>query len=118
MAEELPKPELNYRDEPIGDVQARGISADGRIIYGTTGDNRTMVWYTGTRTVEVHYVGEDVRYCRPVDRPDGYGGTYKYNSGGDGMWTSATNQRESEREIHRRNIQAGKLWRKEPNRPS
>ena len=32
VAEELPKPELNYRDEPIGDVQARGISADGRII--------------------------------------------------------------------------------------
>ena len=34
---ELPKPALNYRDEPIGDVQARGISADGRIVYGTTG---------------------------------------------------------------------------------
>ena len=32
VAVELPKPALNYRDEPIGDVQARGISADGRIV--------------------------------------------------------------------------------------
>ena len=89
VAEELPKPELNYRDEPIGDVQARGISADGRIIYGTTWDNRDYGLVYWDENGEVHYVGEDVRYCRPVDRPDGYGGTYKYNLC-DGMWTSAT----------------------------
>ena len=82
-------PELNYRDEPIGDVQARGISADGRIIYGTTWDNRDYGLVYWDENGEVHYVGEDVRYCRPVDRPDGYGGTYKYNLC-DGMWTSAT----------------------------
>ena len=39
---------------------------------------------------EVHYVGEDVRYCRPVERPDGHGGTFTYNLC-DGMWTTATN---------------------------
>lgn len=86
---ELPKPALNYRDEPIGDVQARGISADGRIIYGTTWDNRDFGLVYWDENNEVHYVGEDVRYCRAVDRPDGYEGTYKYNLC-DGMWTSAT----------------------------
>src|SRR5699024_5404612 len=86
---ELPKPTLNYRDEPIGDVQAAGISADGRIIYGTTWDNRDFGLEYWDENNEVHYVGEDVRYCRAVDRPDGYGGTYKYNLC-DGMWTSAT----------------------------
>ena len=90
VAEELPKPELNYRDEPIGDVQARGISADGRIIYGTTWDNLDFGMVYWDEAGEVHYVGEDVRYCRPVDRPDGYGGTDKYNLC-DGMWTTATN---------------------------
>ena len=87
---ELPKPALNYRDEPIGDVQARGISADGRIVYGTTWDNFDFGMVYWDEAGEVHYVGEDVRYVRTVDRPDGYGGTRKYNLA-DGMWTTATN---------------------------
>ena len=90
VAVELPKPALNYRDEPIGDVQARGISADGRIVYGTTWDNYDFGMVYWDEAGEVHYVGEDVRYCRPIEIPDGYGGTYKYNLC-DGMWTSATN---------------------------
>lgn len=89
-AVELPKPALNYRDEPVGDVQARGISADGRIIYGTTWDNYDFGLIYWDEAGEVHYVGEDVRYCRPIEIPDGYGGTTKYNLC-DGMWTSATN---------------------------
>lgn len=36
---ELPKPKKNFRDEPIADVQARGSSANGKIIYGTTRNN-------------------------------------------------------------------------------
>ena len=90
VAVELPKPELNYRDEPIGDVQARGISADGRIIYGTTWDNFDCGLIYWDEAGDVHYVGEDVRYVRTVDRSDGNGGTTKYNLC-DGMWTSATN---------------------------
>ena len=90
VAAELPKPALNYRDEPIGDVQARGISADGRIVYGTTWDNLDFGMVYWDEAGEVHYVGEDVRYVRTVDRPDGYGGTRKYNLA-DGMWTTATN---------------------------
>ena len=90
VAVELPKPALNYRDEPIGDVQARGISADGRIVYGTTWDNFDFGMVYWDEACEVHYVGEDVRYVRTVDRPDGYGGTRKYNLA-DGMWTTATN---------------------------
>ncbi len=90
VAEELPRPELNYRGEEIGDVQARGISADGRIIYGTTWDNLDfgMVYWDETGTVR--YVGEDVHKLTPVERPDGYGGTYDYNLA-NGMWTTATN---------------------------
>ena len=90
VAAELPKPALNYRDEPIGDVQARGISADGRIVYGTTWDNLDFGMVYWDEAGEVHYVGEDVRYCRPVERPDGHGGTFTYNLC-DGMWTTATN---------------------------
>ena len=90
VAVELPKPALNYRDEPIGDVQARGISADGRIVYGTTWDNLDFGMVYWDEAGEVHYVGEDVRYCRPVERPDGHGGTFTYNLC-DGMWTTATN---------------------------
>ena len=89
VAEELPKPELNYRDEPIGDVQARGISADGRIIYGTTWDNWDCGLIYWDEAGEVHYVGEDVRYCRTVERPDIFGEPQEYNLC-DGMWTSAT----------------------------
>lgn len=87
---ELPKPELNYRNGPIGDVQARGISADGRIIYGTTWDNFDFGMIYWDENGDVHYVGEDVRYCRTVDRPKGDGTSVKYNLC-DGLWCTSTN---------------------------
>lgn len=87
----LPLPEKSFRDEEWwAGVLARGMSADGRIIYGTTWDNYDFGMVYWDEAGEVHYVGEDVRYCRPIEIPDGYGGTYKYNLC-DGMWTSATN---------------------------
>ena len=68
----------------------QSISADGRIVYGTTWDNLDFGMVYWDEAGEVHYVGEDVRYCRPVERPDGHGGTFTYNLC-DGMWTTATN---------------------------
>ena len=89
VAVELPKPELNYRNEPIGDVQARGISADGRIVYGTTWDNFDCGLIYWDEAGEVHYVGEDVRNPHVVQRPGVDGNLYDYTLM-DGMWTSAT----------------------------
>ncbi len=61
VAEELPWPEKNFRDEPfLNGIIARGISADGTVAYGSTWDNYDfgmVYWKDG----EVHYVGEDVR---------------------------------------------------------
>lgn len=86
----LPKPEKNYRGGEIGDVQARGCSADGSIIYGTTWDNRDFGMIYWDLNGDVHYVGEDQRNMHPEERDNGYGTKYTYMCC-DGMWTSATN---------------------------
>ena len=91
VAEKLPMPAKNFRDEAFWyGIMARGISADGSVIYGTTWENLDFGMVYWDEAGEVHYVGEDVRYCRPVERPDGHGGTFTYNLC-DGMWTTATN---------------------------
>lgn len=61
VAEELPWPEKNFRDEEFGSgIIPRGISADGSVIYGSTWDNQDfgmVYWKDG----KVDYVGKDVR---------------------------------------------------------
>ena len=75
---ELPWPELNYRDEEVWyGGMARGISADGSIIYGTSWENSDfgmLYWVNnGENTGKPKWVGEDVRKVTPVvlERPDG-----------------------------------------------
>ena len=63
---ELPWPELNYRDEEVWyGGMARGISADGSIIYGTSWENSDfgmLYWINnGTSTAAPKWVGHDVK---------------------------------------------------------
>ena len=63
---ELPWPELNYRnEEPWYGGMARGISANGEIIYGTSWENcdfGMLYWVNyGANTEKPKWVGEDVR---------------------------------------------------------
>ena len=63
---ELPWPELNFRDEtPWYGGMARGISANGEIIYGTSWENwdfGMLYWINkGTATEQPKWVGHDVR---------------------------------------------------------
>ncbi len=63
---ELPWPDLNYRDEePWYGGMARGISANGEIIYGTSWENwdfGMLYWVNnGANTEKPKWVGEDVR---------------------------------------------------------
>ena len=59
--EVLPVPELNFRNEPyVAGVMARGCSADGSVIYGSTWDNLDfgmLYWKDG----KVDWAGSDVR---------------------------------------------------------
>ena len=62
----LPLPELNYRgDEHDQGAMARGISANGEIIYGTSWENwdfGMLYWVNnGANTEKPKWVGEDVR---------------------------------------------------------
>lgn len=76
----LPLPELNYRgDEHDQGAMARGISANGEIIYGSTWDNFDFGMVYWDRSGEPHFVGEDVRKVKPVQRSDGMGDYYDYN---------------------------------------
>lgn len=63
---ELPIPDKNFRDEEIWvGVMARGISANGEIIYGTSWENSDfgmLYWVNnGENTGKPKWVGEDVR---------------------------------------------------------
>ena len=63
---ELPIPDKNFRDEEIWvGVMARGISANGEIIYGTSWENYDfgmLYWVNDGPTIEKpKWVGEDVR---------------------------------------------------------
>ena len=77
---ELPWPDLNYRNEEVWyGGMARGISANGEIIYGSTWDNFDFGMVYWDRSGEPHFVGEDVRKVKPVQRSDGMGDYYDYN---------------------------------------
>lgn len=66
----LPMPEKNFKGQEftVG-AMARGISADGEIIYGTTWDNSDgamIYWKNG----QVKYVGHDVHEIKSVEIED------------------------------------------------
>lgn len=75
----LPLPDKNYRNEEFSaGILARGVSANGEIIYGTTWENYDDGMVYWDKEGNVHYVGEDVRYVREVDMQDGLGEPIKY----------------------------------------
>ena len=72
---ELKYPDKNFRDEEfINGIMARGISADGSVIYGTTWDafDFGMVYWTDINE-KARYVGEDVHKVtqHTIEQPDG-----------------------------------------------
>ena len=83
-AQELKMPATSYRGEEytsaqfLNGVMARGISANGEIIYGSTWDNEDagMIWWDADGTAR--YVGEDVRYEREVQMVYWDGSEYSY----------------------------------------
>ena len=80
---ELPMPALNYRNEEFwAGVLARGISANGEIIYGTSWENDDcgmLYWKNnGTTVEEPRWVGDDIRRLTPVIVED-WMGEYEYN---------------------------------------
>ena len=84
VAQELPLPDLNYRDEEIWyGVMARGISANGEIIYGTSWENSDfgmLYWINnGENTAKPEWVGKDVREVTPVVMKMSDGTEYDYH---------------------------------------
>ena len=80
---ELPMPDKNFReDEFRTGVIARGISANGEIIYGTSWENDDcgmLYWKNnGTTVEEPRWVGDDIRRLTPVIVED-WMGEYEYN---------------------------------------
>lgn len=80
----LPIPETNYRDQEwYTGVLARGVSADGSIMYGTTWekiqiDDQGMVYWDKEGNVE--WVGDDVHeLSQTITLEDGLGNPYSYN---------------------------------------
>ena len=80
---ELPFPDKNFRNEDfrVG-IMARGISANGEIIYGTSWENDDcgmLYWKNnGTTVEEPRWVGDDIRRLTPVIVED-WTGEYEYN---------------------------------------
>ena len=70
VARILPLPEKNFKGQPFstGGAMARGCSADGSVIYGTTWENSdgAMIYWKDGR---VGYVGEDVHEIKSVVIP-------------------------------------------------
>lgn len=83
VAEKLPMPEKNFRDEDFWyGIMARGISADGSVIYGTTWENMDfgmVYWKRDGGEWKVDYVGQDVHEIKPVKMLDAFGEEMDYN---------------------------------------
>ena len=88
----LSMPEKNFKGEDFSvGAMARGISADGSVIYGTTWDNSDgamIYWKDG----KLQNVGKDIFKLTPVNASDGAGGTYETNLIEAGMYCFAENQ--------------------------
>ena len=66
---ELPIPDKNFRDMDFWyGLMARGISANGEVIYGSTWDDMDFGMVYWDRHGEVHYVGE--RIMEPIQAKD------------------------------------------------
>ena len=82
VPELLPEPEKNFRGEAfVNGLMARGISADGSIIYGSTWDNGDfgmVYWKKEGGEWKVAYAGEDVHRIHRETVEDG-GIEYSYN---------------------------------------
>lgn len=90
VSEILPEPELSYRNEEfVTGILARGISADGSIIYGTTWDNLDFGMLYWDKQGNVDYVGE--RKFNKVYMDDGEGGKTREFTAVDGMTCTASN---------------------------
>ena len=78
VPELLPMPETSLRGVPfINGCMARGCSADGSVIYGSTWDNLDfgmLYWKDG----KVDWVGSDVRETQTVQIDNGIGETIDY----------------------------------------
>ena len=75
QVQELKMPDKNFRGEDfVTGIMARGISANGEVIYGTTWDNNDfgMVYWKDFND-KAQYVGKDVHEITPVTMvmPDG-----------------------------------------------
>lgn len=83
VAEKLPMPAKNFRDEAFWyGIMARGISADGSVIYGTTWENLDfgmVYWKRDGGEWKVDYVGQDVHEIKPVKMLDAFGEEMDYN---------------------------------------
>lgn len=95
-ARALPKPDRSYEGGVCGAAVARGISADGAVIYGSTWDSLLpgMVYWTSADNFETcHWAGEDV-YSLNEDNKSQVNGLVtwsgQYNINSDGSWIAAT----------------------------
>lgn len=83
LSKALERPETDFRETPWDDnsngLMARGCSADGRIIYGSTWTNYDYGMVYWDEAGKVHWVGEDVRKVTKVQRLDYRGQLYDYN---------------------------------------
>ena len=77
----LPLPEEgNFRNEEWwAGILARGMSADGSVVYGTSWENYDYGMAYWDKEGNVHHVGEDVRDVREVTMVDALGEEYQYN---------------------------------------
>ena len=83
VPEVLPMPDKNFRNQEFTTgIMARGISANGEIIYGTSWENDDcgmLYWKNnGTTVEEPRWVGDDIRRLTPVIVED-WMGEYEYN---------------------------------------
>ncbi len=74
VPEILPVPEKNFRDSVwVGGVMARGMSADGSIIYGSSWCNNDFGMCYWDKNGEFHWVGEDKREISQITTDYGFG---------------------------------------------
>lgn len=97
-AQELQMPKT-YRDELeytsaefLNGVMARGISANGEIVYGTCWDNWDFGMVYWDQNGDVRFVGEDVRKVTPVKMFNEGGVEYDYNLVEGVMCTASSTQ--------------------------
>lgn len=96
---QLPIPDRGFREEKTESVCARGISADGSVIYGTVWDNMDygMVYWDGDFST-CKWVGEDVYALNEETKAVNgvISWSNQYNISADGKWIAGTYAKEFE----------------------